>query len=118
MATRTAKHEWISKGVCKSTWTGLLNTDDGSYLDAVILPTKTVQVSGTFGAGGSVTIEDENGAPLHDARGGTGATNAVAITAAGVVKLSENPLKLRPRVTAGDGTSTLTVVIISESPQR
>lgn len=113
MATRTASHAWLARGVCLSTWTGLLNGDDGSYLDAPTLPTKTLQVSGTFGTGGSVLLEDENGAVLHNA-GGT----AIAVTAAGVVKVLENPRKIRPRVTAGDGTTLMTVVIVSESPKR
>lgn len=115
MATRSGKHEWKSKGVCQSTWTGLLNGDNGSYLDAPMLPDKTIEVTGTFGAGGTILIESGNGHTLNDSRGeGNGAT----FTAADTRVLLENPPLLRPRVTGGDGTTDLTVVITSQSAQR
>lgn len=115
MATRAGKHEWIAKGVCKSTWTGLLNGDDGSFLDASMLPDKTVEITGTFGAGGTVQIQDGNGHVLNDSRGeGNGAT----FTSADTRTLTENPQKMRPVITGGDGATSLTVVIVSESGAR
>ena len=124
MATVNASHVWIAKGVLKSTWTGLANGDVGTPLDGINLPDKTVTVRGTFGAGGSVTIKgtDPDDATastswdaLNDSRG---EGNALTFTARDTRSITESPGRMIPHVTAGDGTTSLTVVIISQSLQR
>lgn len=91
------------------TWTGLLNGDDGDAAQLVGFSDRSVQVIGTFGAGGSVTIEGSNNgtnwSALSDPQGG-----AITRTAAGIKAVSELTRYIRPRVTAGDGTTSLTVV--------
>lgn len=98
--------------VFTATWTGLTfaTTDDGAPLGQPAWGERTVQVFGTFGAGGSLTIEGSNNgtnwAPVANRAG-----SALVFTAAGINRVQDYPLFVRPRVTAGDGTTSLTVVI-------
>lgn len=91
------------------TWT-LANGDTGEPLEGVDFADRTVQISGTFGAAGSCTIEGSNdGAAwfaLTDPQG-----NAITKTAAGLEVIEEGPRYLRPNVTAGDGTTNLTITL-------
>ena len=63
---------------------------------------RSVQVAGTFGTGGSVTLYGSNDGTnyiaLTDPQG-----NAITKTAAGVEQVMEQALTMRPQVTAGDG---------------
>jgi len=118
MATRTAtilaKQPTLAyDGVDIYQWTGLTKaTDDvGDAQEVPGYADRSVQVTGTFGAGGSVRIEGSldgtNYAVLTDPQG-----NALDITAAKIEAISENVRMIRPRVTAGDGTTTLVVTIL------
>jgi len=42
------------------TWSGLLNGDTGTPLEEPDFGDRTVQIGGTFGAGGSVTLQGSN----------------------------------------------------------
>jgi hypothetical protein len=79
-----------------------LNLDTNNYTDV------SLQVTGTFGAGGSVAMEGSNDGTnfvaLRDPQGVT-----IAITAAGIKAVLEAVREYRPHVTAGDGTTALTV---------
>lgn len=115
MATRTAtitKAEEAGYDVRIAAWAGLLNGDDGSPLGSSDYSDRSVQVTGTFGAAGSVSIEGSNDgtnyAQLSDPQG-----NALAITAAKIEQISELTRYIRPRVTAGDGTTTLVVTLLA-----
>lgn len=92
-------------------WTGLANGDDGAPVRMENWPDKSVQVVGTFGTGGSVNIEGSidgtNYAVLTDPQG-----NALTFTATKIEAISELVGYIRPRVTAGDGTTSLAVHII------
>lgn len=107
------QQSWLQKRVSQTLWTGLLNSDTGLPQTGASLPDKSVQVSGTFGAGGSVSIRGSNDGStyftLTDPQG-----NALTFTANGMEQISENPKFMRPEVTAGDGTTSLTVTIISK----
>lgn len=96
------------------TWTPLTETNaDGQPLILSSAYDKTVQVYGTFGAGGTCIVEGTNESPGAFAQGLTleGLNNtALSYTAAGIEKIKENPVQLRPRVSAGTGVS-LTVKI-------
>ena len=95
------------------TYAGLDNGDDGAPLSAVNFSTKTVSVTGTFGTGGNVIIEGSNDGtnyfPMHSSPAGT---TLNSIGTASVYLVAENPLYLRPRVSAGDGTTDLTVIFV------
>lgn len=94
-------------------WTGLLNGDTGSPQTGASLPDKSVQVSGTFGTGGSCSLKGSNDGvtyfTLTDPQG-----NALVFTAAGMEQIAENPRYMRPEVTAGDGSTSLTVTTIEK----
>lgn len=115
MATRalTSNHpDNPSIGIGGWKWTGLLNGDDGSPLLIDRRTDRSVQVSGTFGAGGTLVIEGSNDGTnyytLNDLQGTT-----LSFTSARLEGISEMPLYIRPRVTAGDGTTSLNVFLVA-----
>lgn len=92
------------------TWTGLLNGDDGAGAEWVEFSDRCFQVTGTFGTGGSCTIQGSNDganwAALADPQG-----NALTFTSQKIEQALELPRYVRPVVTAGDGTTSLTVTL-------
>ena len=100
------------------TWPNMANGDTGVYLQFAGHADKTLQIFGTFGTGGEVTFEGSN-----DPRVITDLGNAVWFTmndpqtlplvktSAGGDLIIENPRFMRPRVTGGDGTTSLTVIL-------
>src|SRR5262245_27270560 len=110
MATVSGTTVAQSKGVYVTTWTGMKSTASaGSALLAPNLPDKTVSVYGAFATGCTITIEGSNSATgtyftLNDSRG---EGNALTFATGDVKQLLENPLRVRPRVTAnGTGAAT------------
>ncbi|MER9840328.1 hypothetical protein NKJ59_03585 [Mesorhizobium australicum] len=90
-------------------WLAIPNGNQGSAVTLNVYQDRTVQIGGTFGAGGSVTIQgsNDNGttwATLTDTLG-----NALTFTAAGMKQITELPYQIRPSVTAGDGTTSINV---------
>ena len=116
------------------TWTGLLNGDDGAPFVSPNRADKSVQVIGTFGAGGNARIEGSNkqaysmtpgvsgGGTLTGLTGTDYATlndpqgNVLDFTATKIEQVLEAPNAIRPRITAGDGTTSLTVVMLITAP--
>lgn len=102
-------------------WTPLTTANsDGAPVGAVQYADRSVQVTGTFGAGGSITFQGSNDgtnwATLNTAQGA-----AVALTAANQLKqLVEIPRFIRPFVTAGDGTTSITAIMVArrQNPLR
>ena len=98
------------------TWSGLLNGDDGARVTLSDFPDRTVQIVGTFGAGGSVNFEGSNNgtdwAVLTDPQG-----NLITKTAAAMEFVTETPRYVRPRVTGGDGTTDLSVILFARTPR-
>jgi hypothetical protein len=98
------------------TWSGLLSGDDGTRVTLSDFPDRTVQFIGTFGAGGTVSFEGSNDGSnwiaLTDPQG-----NAITKTSASMEFVTETPRYVRPRVTAGDGTTDLTVILFARTPR-
>lgn len=96
-------------------WTPLANGDSGAAITMPGSADRAVQITGTFGAGGTVviegTIDGTNYVTLTDPQG-----NAISKTAAAIEAISEIVSQIRPRVTAGDGTTALTVTMIMRRP--
>jgi hypothetical protein len=94
-------------------WTPMTfsGTDVGTALEMPGSSDRSVQVTGTFGTGGSVRIEGSNDgtnyAVLTDPQG-----NALDITTAKIEAVMELTRYIRPRITAGDGTTSLTVSML------
>lgn len=74
---------------------------------------RSVQVTGTFGASGSVSIRGSNddGANYHTLSADN-STGAVTFTAAGVKRVSEVTQLTKPVVTVSDGTTDLDVSLL------
>ena len=114
MAVKQGFGQWIAPRVHKQTWDTLANGDTGTSLSAAWLADKSVQIKGTFGAGGTCDIEGSNDGGttwkvLTDFQG-----NNVRFTSAGIEQIAENTELIRPNVTGGDGTTALTVIIVSQ----
>lgn len=103
----------IRRAAIKTQWGPLANGDTGAPENLFGFTTLTVQVKGTFGVAGSVSIEGSNDGgttwvTIFDNRG---AGAALTFTAAGLRSVNDRPVLIRPNVTAGDGTTALTVII-------
>lgn len=100
---------------------GLDNGDDGTHLTLKASATIDFQVVGTFGSGGSVSIEGSN-VPAPGATDGNYFVctdvhgNAATYTSAAGDAITETPKHVRPHVTAGDGTTDLDVYIVVRYP--
>jgi hypothetical protein len=119
MATvaNTAKNISSQDGSCQSiVWTPLTTTNlDGSAVRAIEYADKTFQVDGTFGATATVTLQGSNDEtspanwyPLTKA--GTGTSAAFTTSGgAGMTSVNEDPIWVRPLLSGGDGTTSLSV---------
>lgn len=101
------------EGMVQCDWIGpLANAETGNAAQAGRWPTKSVQAVGTFGAAGSVAIEGSNDGTnwfaLDDSLG-----VVIALTAATPISdILQNTKHIRARVTAGDGTTALRVILV------
>lgn len=105
------------------TWSLLTTTNN--YGSAVRLPgwaDRSVQLTGTLSAAGAVTMygsnvfspnaaNDDDWAILNDAQGDPIVLNSLRIEA-----IIEVPLWVRPKITAGDGSTSLTVRMLLRKP--
>lgn len=91
-------------------WANAANGDTCNAQAAAQYTDKSVQVFGTFGAGGQVSVEGsndgDNWATLSDPQG-----NPRLFTSAKIEMVSEATHFIRPVVT-GDGSTSLTVLIM------
>jgi len=86
--------------------------DEGSPVEMPGSADRTIQVSGVFGAGGTVIIEGSNDGTnyrtIHDAQGFD-----LSFTSAKVESVSEITRYIRPRITGGVAdTTNLTVTMV------
>lgn len=109
MATRNGAMINDNDGKVKYTWSGLLNGDNGSTMGTMEhVADYAFQVTGTYGAGGAIAMQGSsdgvNWATLDDVNG----TSVSAVASTKIWRLSNLPDFIRPLVTAGDGTTTVT----------
>lgn len=94
-----------------ATWHAVPNGETGEAVELANFADRSVQVTGVFGAGGNVRIEGSlNGvdyAPLTDPQG-----NILDINAGKIEAITELVRYIRPRVTAGDASTSLTVTLL------
>lgn len=113
MAVRSAVPTLLAHGAILYTWSGLLNGDTGQPVEVPGHADKTVQIEGTFGAGGTCVIQGSNDGTnyqsLTDPQG-----NAISKTAASIEMVAEHTRYIRPNITAGDGTTSLTVSLMAK----
>lgn len=94
-------------------WETMTTTNaDGSPLLIDRRTDRSVQVSGTFGTGGTLVIQGSNDGAnwytLNDLQG-----TALSFASARLEGISEMPLYVRPFVSAGDGTTDLDVYLVA-----
>lgn len=94
------------------TWGPLTTTNvDGSPVGFMGSADKSIQVTGTWGAGGTLVFQGSNDGTtwftLNDLQ-----TVALSKTANFLEGVAESTLYVRPLVTAGDGTTSLTAVMV------
>ena len=96
--------------VVVATWPTLTNSgaDVGAALCLADYGDKTFQVFGTLGAAGAVAIEGSNDGVNWCAISNRQGT-AMSFTALSMNTSQDRPAFVRPRITAGDGTTSLTV---------
>lgn len=104
-------HDGPDGDVVKVVWAACANGDSGDPVSLIQFSDRSVQVSGTLGAGGTMVIEGSNDGTtyytLNDTFG-----NPLSITALGLKGIAEIVAYIRPRVTAGDGTTSLVATLI------
>jgi len=92
-------------------WATMLNGDTGSPVEMPGSTVRSVQVQGTFGAGGTMQLKGSNDSTnyivLTDPQG-----NSISKTAASIEAIEEITRLVRPEITAGDGTTSLTVTLL------
>lgn len=100
------------------TYADMADGDDGAPIRFPEWADRSVQVKGTFGTGGNLRFEGSNDEgttyfTLTDPQG-----NAIDLTAAGGKQVTEIAERSRPRVTAGDGATSLTVIVTCRRQQQ
>lgn len=112
MATVAVIGSRVAQGAHIWTWASITEADTGGPitpdLGAITFSDKTVQMTGTWGAG-TIILEGSNDgvtySQLTDAQG-----NAISMTANGIETILENPAYIRPRATAGAGMDVKVVI--------
>ena len=93
------------------TWANLGSSDDGAPVGGSGWADKSIQVEGTFGSGGTIVLEGSNDGTnyrtLNDPFG-----VQLSLTSAGIHAITEATKFIRPRVTAGDGTTAITATVL------
>lgn len=99
-------------------WAAMANGDTGTPYQMPGSGDRSAHAFGTFGVGGSMTMQGSNEllvpaaaattwVSLHDPQG-----LAFTMTAAKIEEVAEVSNWIRPNVTAGDGTTAITVAMI------
>jgi hypothetical protein len=96
-----------------ATWATLANTDDGAPYNGPARQAISVQVSGVFGAGGNLIIEGSNDGTTYAILDDLDSAALGTITAAGLYQVRDRARYIRPRVSAGDGTTALVVTLVA-----
>lgn len=95
-------------------WLAVPNGDTGDAQVTAHYADKCVTVDGTFGVGGSVTIQGSNDGTNWHTLVDPQETD-LTFGAAGIEQVLENPLYVRPIVTAGDGTTAIDVRLVCKA---
>lgn len=111
MAVKAATVTILTGGVVLVSWGPMANGDTGAPVSYPAHADKSIQVEGTFGTGGSVAVQGSNDGSNYRALNDLGGT-AIAMTAAAIKGVGENTQYIQPAVTAGDGTTALTVTML------
>ncbi len=124
MATITPLYEAAGIGGVVVTWANMANGDVGAPATVGSRPDRSVVVTGTFGTGGSVRMQFADRPPEQvpaagDWQVGTDPSSTDLIfTASKGEQILEHAPQWRPNVTAGDGSTSLTVRMFAYARPR
>ncbi len=99
-------------------WASMANGDVGDGVELGFYSDRSIQVVGTFGTGGSVSLKGSNDGGTTWATLTDPAGSAITFTATGLKQILHLPHKIRPEVTAGDGTTSLNVYVFMQGKMR
>lgn len=94
------------------TATPMLNGDSTAPMSFVQWADKSIQVAGTFGSGGNVVIEGSNDGTNYSTLTNPQGASLATITSAGIFQVVEITRFTRARITAGDGTTAITITVV------
>jgi hypothetical protein len=100
-------------------WASMTNatSDVGAALELPGWADRSVQITGTFGASGTCVIEGSNDGTnyvtLNNLQG-----SALSLGSATIKGIAEITRYVRPRITNGDGTTSLTVTIMARKASK
>lgn len=111
--SRPSRNLDVKRQYAVASWAAMANGDSGDAFALADFADKSVQVAGTFGTGGTVVLQGSNDntnwATLTDPQGSN-----LSFTAAGLKAVGPATLYVRPAVTGGDGTTSLTVTLFAK----
>ena len=120
MATAAVTSTRIGTYAFRYSWSALGNGDTGTPVDTTDLADQTFQVLSTgttFGVGGTVVLEGSadnvDYFPLRDP-----SSTVISMTAAGGRGVLEHSRFVRPRISAGDGSTSILVVLFARRTSR
>lgn len=107
----------LNDGVRQVKWAGIASGDTCTpFAAASTYPGKSVQVTGTFGVAGTAAIQGSNWGPLESTPTYKTLTdpqmNALQFLSAGLEEIIENTALIKPTISGGDGTTSLTVRLV------
>jgi len=108
MANISAVGTYPNRGVVKLVWSSLTNSDTALSQSIPDFPDKTVQVDVTAGTPTCVLQGSNDASTWHTLVDPQG--NNISFTADGIEQVLENTQYIRPAITAGTGTVTVTVI--------
>ena len=99
-----------------NTWTALATTDTCVPVFCPALINRSVHITGTPGAGGSITITGSNDGTnfvtLHDVYG----VALSALVPGTLAQINESTSWIKPVVNSGDGTTAMNVILVGNRP--
>jgi len=92
-------------------WISLANGNLGGAVDLVEFTDRSIQIEGTFGSGGTCVIQGSNDGGTNYETLRDPSSTSLSLTAAGLHGILEMTGLIRPNITAGDGTTSLTITM-------
>jgi hypothetical protein len=93
-------------------WNGMANGDTGKPFEGCDWADRSMQIEGTFGTGGTLVMEGSlDGTNYHPLRDSNGSN--LTFTQSDLESVIQITKYLRPRVSAGDGATSLNVTMFA-----
>jgi len=103
--------QYVGNNAAIYTWTGLASSSSGDKIQGPGWTDRSIQFTGIFGAAGTAVLQGSNDGitwfTLHDAFG-----NALSFTSNGFAEVTEIALYMRPTITGGDGTTSISAILV------